>query len=160
MKPVGSRPAAFTHATTPGGLRFQLFPHLDVALCRPDTRIIEANSFVIRARDVERHAVVKDDPVAVTRLHKIEDLSIDSLQVFSIRHAPAHRPIQIGLSGLDAAAETATYLRVAATTLISTMSSGRASEATPRMVHAGKSERMYRSFTSRNTASCDPTSTW
>ena len=49
--------------------------------------------------------------------------------------------------------------RTAATTLISTARPGRASAATPSMVQAGNSDRMYFSFTARNPARSAPMST-
>src|SRR5690606_21718258 len=75
----GARPAERPPAgpvDAAGRSAFELLPHLDVALVGPDARVVVAGRLVVGARDVERHAVVEDHPLAVARLHEIVDLAV------------------------------------------------------------------------------------
>src|SRR3569623_646246 len=62
-------------------LTFQRLPHLLVALRGPDARVAEARDLVVRARDVERQAVIEDHPVPELGLERIVRLPIARSQV-------------------------------------------------------------------------------
>src|SRR5437763_16883994 len=60
-------------------------PHLLVALRRPDARIAIMRRLVIGSRDIERHAVIEDDPIAVFRLQSIVRFVVDAAKVLAGR---------------------------------------------------------------------------
>ena len=59
------------------------FPHFLVALRRPDARIAILRGFIEGARDIERHAVVEDHPVAEFRLERGVGQLVDLVQVLA-----------------------------------------------------------------------------
>src|SRR3546814_15582892 len=77
-------------------LAFELLPHFYVALCSPDARVVVARGFVVGARYVEWHAMVKNDPVCITRLHEIVGFAVNGFQVFAFGHAVVDAGIQVG----------------------------------------------------------------
>src|SRR5437773_11869905 len=77
--------AATIKATQRRGSGLERRPHLLVALRRPDARVAIVRRLVIGARDIERHAVIENDPIAVFRLQSIVRFAVDAAQVLAGR---------------------------------------------------------------------------
>src|SRR5947199_3854801 len=75
--------AATIKATQRRGSGLERRPHLLIALRRPDARIAMLRRLVIGARDIERHAVIEDDPIAIFRLQSIVRFAIDAAKVLA-----------------------------------------------------------------------------
>src|SRR5690606_7603973 len=87
------------HAGIPAsmhGSAFQRFPHFYVALGSPDPRVVVPCGFVIGPGNVERHAVVEDDPVRIAGLHEIVSFTVDGLEILAGCHAIVHAVVQVG----------------------------------------------------------------
>src|ERR1039457_2252882 len=74
-------------------------PHLLVALRRPDARIAMRRCFVVGARDVERHAVLVDELLAVFRAQPGLGVGVDALQVVALGHARLHAGEELAEEG-------------------------------------------------------------
>src|SRR3546814_4314764 len=83
-------------------LAFELLPHFYVARCSPDARVVVARGFVVGARYVEWHAMVKNDPDCITRLHEIVGFAVHGFQVFALGHAVVDAGIQVEQEGSSA----------------------------------------------------------
>src|SRR6202035_1205511 len=75
---------------------FQVAPHLPVTLRRPDARVAKTRGFIIRARNIERQAVIEDHPVAVFRPQSLADIPVDGFQVATGHHTFFHSGVELG----------------------------------------------------------------
>src|ERR1700732_857957 len=74
----------------------QRAPHLLVTLGRPDARVAKTGGFIIRARNIERQAVIEDHPMAVFRPQLRADILVDRLQIATGRNTLLYSGVEFG----------------------------------------------------------------
>ena len=79
--PAGAPAQGHADRLSPGSALLQGLPHLDVALCCPNPRMIDAGRLVEGAADVERKAMLIDRVIAEGAVHRGPDRSEGSLEI-------------------------------------------------------------------------------